>query len=80
MSQENVELVRTTFETRRRGDPTPRAEYFDPEFEFHEDPRLTARSAVVLGPYLRSFSVASHSAVSGCSAAWSAPSPRCGVG
>ena len=34
-------LVRTTFdETRRRGDPTPRAEYFDPEVEFHEDPRL----------------------------------------
>src|SRR5262245_59204824 len=40
MSEENVELVRTTFETRRRGDPTPRTEDFDPEFEFHEDPRL----------------------------------------
>ena len=39
MSEENVELVRTTFET-RPGDRTPRAEYFDPEFEFHEDPRL----------------------------------------
>jgi ketosteroid isomerase-like protein len=43
MSQANVDLVRTTFdETRRRGDSTPRnlAEYFDPEVEFHEDPRL----------------------------------------
>jgi ketosteroid isomerase-like protein len=41
MSEENVELVRTTFdEAGRRGDPTPRAEYFDPEVEFHEDPRL----------------------------------------
>jgi ketosteroid isomerase-like protein len=42
MSEENVELVRTTFdETRRRGDPTPRylAEYFDPEVEFQDDPR-----------------------------------------
>ena len=34
-----MELERTTFET-RPGDRTPRAEYFDPEFEFHEDPRL----------------------------------------
>jgi ketosteroid isomerase-like protein len=41
MSQENVELVRTSFdETRRRGDPIPPAEYFDPEVAFHEDPRL----------------------------------------
>jgi ketosteroid isomerase-like protein len=41
MSQENVELVRGIYdEIRRRGDPIPRAEYFDPEIEFHEDPRL----------------------------------------
>jgi ketosteroid isomerase-like protein len=41
MSLENVKLVRTTFdETLRRGDRTPRAEYFDPGVEYHEDPRL----------------------------------------
>ena len=40
MSEENVELVRATFDARRRGDPIPRSEYFAPEVEFHEDPRL----------------------------------------
>src|SRR5262245_29441320 len=40
MSEENVEIVRASFETRRRDDPIPPAEYFDPEVEFHEDPRL----------------------------------------
>jgi hypothetical protein len=39
MSEENVEIVRRTFDkARRRGVPT--AMYFDPEVEFREDPRL----------------------------------------
>ena len=51
MSEENVELVRRTYEAVNKGDSDAMVLYFHPEIEFHAYPRSPGASTTASRPF-----------------------------